>query len=106
MAQIKKPVKTTSLGRGEGSIVKKAGSPCLYLNFRYLCERVVISTGLIDTRENRHRAREILLHLRYKIDSGTFKFSEAFPMASPRLKALFAAKESVSWRHGRVGTFT
>jgi integrase len=93
MTREKKPGKTVTLERGEGNIVKKAGSRRLYYDIKYLDERVEISTGLIDNPENRKKALITLLSLRGKMDSGTFNFNDAFPKASPRLKALFAAKE-------------
>lgn len=93
MGKEKKPSKTITLCRGEGHIVNKTGSRRLYFDFTYFGERVEISTGMLDTPENRKKAILRLMGFREKIDNGTFKFNEAFPRASPRLKALFSAKE-------------
>ncbi|GAM11349.1 putative lambdoid prophage Rac integrase [Geobacter sp. OR-1] len=94
MGKKKKAEKPTSiLDWGDGNIVKKSGSERLYYDFMYLGERVEISTGLKDTPENRRKALSWLFCQREKMKSGEFKFSEAFPQASPKKKALFAAKE-------------
>lgn len=93
MEKQRKPENTLGLRRGEGSIAKKTGSSCLYFDFTYFGERVKISTGLIDSPENRKKALRYLMSFRAKMDNGAFKFCEVFPEASPRLKALFAAKE-------------
>ena len=85
--------KPSILKRGDSSVVRKSGSKYLYYDFPYLGVRVTISTGLNDTPENREKARA---WLRGKMQRGSFRFCEAFPMASPRLLALFAAKEETA----------
>lgn len=81
---------------GEGNIVLKAGSKRLYYDFRYFDERVEISTGLTDKPENRKKALAWLFCQREKMKSGSFRFCEAFPQASPKKKAFFAAKEGTA----------
>jgi integrase len=78
---------------GEGNVTTKRGSSRLYYDFRYLGERVEISTGLSDTPDNRRKAMAWLIRQRERIEEGTFRFAEAFPGASEEKKAHFSRLE-------------
>jgi integrase len=84
--------------KGEGSVTRKKGSSKLYVDFYYFGERLVKSTGLVDTPENEAKARAWLDRQLEKIDDGTFKFAEAFPGASDEEKRLFAEKEGWDYK--------
>jgi len=97
MSGFKKMNEVSVLKRGAGSIARKPGSNYLYFSdFQYLGKRVEISTGMTDTPENWEKAAVRLISLRERMQRGSFRFSEEFPGASPRIIALFAAKEEAS----------
>jgi len=81
---------------GSGRIVKKGDSDNLYFDFKYYGKRVEISSGREDSPENRELAMSTFAGFRDKNSQGTFRFGEAFPGASPKLKAFFAAKEATA----------
>ncbi len=81
-----------------GSITRKPGSSKLYVDFRYHGRRVVKSTGLPDTRENRDKANEFLTRIFKKIDENTFRFSDTFLNATAKEKALFARLEGWDYK--------
>lgn len=91
MGRTKKEV--SLLKWGEGNVTTKRGSTRLYYDFRYFDERVEISTGLVDTPENRRKAMAWLIRQRERMEDGTFRFSEAFPGASEEKKAHFSRLE-------------
>lgn len=77
----------------KGSVAKKPGSTKLYVDFRYHGVRIVKTTGLNDTLENRQKTREWLDRAMGKIEARTFVFAEAFPGASAEEKAFHAQRE-------------
>ena len=70
-----------------GSITKKRGSNRLYVDFYHRGVRIVKSTGLNDTSENRQKIQGWLDRVMARIANGTFIFAEAFPGASQEEKA-------------------
>lgn len=91
----KKVVEPAELVWGDGNVVRKPRSPYLYYDFRHLGIRVETSSGYPDTPENRTKVVAELMDKRKQMGLGTIRFSDAFPNASPKLKALFAAKEAL-----------
>ncbi len=73
----------------EGSVRKINGR--VYIDFRYLGERVREASGLVWSEENVRIVRKQLDKIVASIQIGTFNFSEVFP-DSPR-KEYFTAKE-------------
>lgn len=82
----------------EGAVRRKKGSKKLYVDFYLHGFRVVKSTGLDDTEENRLEAEEILRGLMKKRAEGTLIFAKAFPGASNEEKALHAKFEGREYR--------
>ena len=80
-----------------GSVTTKSGSNKLYVNMRYHGIRIVKSTGLENSEENRKKIRGWLDNVDRKIQNGTFKFAEAFPGASENEKSHFARLEGWSY---------
>lgn len=76
-----------------GSIKKFKHSRKLYLDFYYFNHRITKTTGLNDTPQNRERVQGFLNKLFDKIESGTFRFAEAFPGAPAEEKAFFSNLE-------------
>ena len=76
-----------------GSIKKFKHSKKLYADFYYYGHRITKSTGLDDTPVNRERVQALLRKVFDIIETGTFKFSEAFPGASVQEKSFFAKLE-------------
>lgn len=76
-----------------GSIVKMKRSTFLYVDIYYHERRVRMSSGLLDTVENREKLTKFLNKVGEKIAQRTFCFSEAFPGADESLKRFFAERE-------------
>jgi integrase len=84
------------VGRTEetkGSITRKRGSNRLYVDFYYHGVRIVKTTGLIETQENREKAQKWLDRVIQRIENGSFVFAEAFPGATAEEKAFHAQRE-------------
>lgn len=81
----------------KGRITRKSGSPCLYFDFVYHGKRVEKSTGLVDSEENRDKARAALTELIKGFKTGVITFSAAFPSASEQEKAYFSLLENRSY---------
>lgn len=96
VVSIAKFVKTTPETRG--TISKKHGSNKLYLDFYYRGTRIVKTTGLDDTFENREKTQEWLSRNMERISKGTFVFAEAFPGASPKEKERFSRLEGRDYK--------
>jgi len=82
----------------EGAIRRKAGSKKLYVDFRYNGVRVVRSTGLNDSPENRVVAEGLLAGLMKKKIDGSLIFARAFPGASEEEKRYHARFEGWEYR--------
>ncbi|BBA70634.1 tyrosine-type recombinase/integrase [Geobacter sulfurreducens] len=76
-----------------GSIKKFKHSKKLYLDFYYFNHRITKTSGLDDTSKNRERVQGFLNKLFDKIESGTFRFADAFPGAPDEEKAFFSNLE-------------
>ena len=74
-------------------VTKKPGSNKLYVDFRYNGVRIVKSSGLDDTPENRGKVQDWVGLQKERIVTGTFQFAEAFPGASAKEKAFHAKCE-------------
>ena len=70
----------------------------MYVDFNYNGVRIEKSTGLDDTHDNCHTARQWLDRQIEKIDSGKFVFAEAFPGASEEENFFHAAREGWEYR--------
>jgi integrase len=77
----------------KGSITRKSGSKKLYVDFYYHGARIVKTTGMDDTQENREKAQKWLDRVMERIENGTFVFAEAFPGAPAEEKAFHAQHE-------------
>ena len=75
--------------RQKGAIRVRGGK--LWVDFRYLGERVRESTGLIDDSQNRNRVRKQLNLIMAEIEAGIFRFSKRFPHS--KRKKYFAELE-------------
>lgn len=74
-----KPKKT----RGKkGTIYARTGK--LWVDFRYLNERVREPSGLLDSKENRNLLRKQLDLVIAEIENGVFQFAQRFPHSSKR----------------------
>ena len=68
----------------------------MWVDFRYLGERVRESSGLNDTAINRKHVRKQLNLIMAEIENGVFKFGERFPNSSK--KAHFTEKEGRAFK--------
>jgi hypothetical protein len=68
----------------EPGVLNKPGSKKLYTDLRYHGKRIVKSSGLDDTPENRQELQEWVDRQKEKISNGTFVFAEAFPGAAAK----------------------
>jgi len=84
----------------KGSITRKRGSKKLYVDFYYHGVRIVKTTGLDDTQENREKAQKWLDRVIERIENGSFVFAEAFPGASAEEKAFHALREGGEYAPG------
>ncbi|MBI9086286.1 MAG: site-specific integrase [Desulfobacterales bacterium] len=73
----------------KGSIYARGGK--LWVNFRYLGERVREGSGLSDTKANRKLLRRQLDLIVAEIENGVFRFAKRFPQS--RRKVYFAELE-------------
>lgn len=62
-----------------GSVRKRIGSGCLFIDFRYLGHRCREQTALTDSVANRKRLAKLLERIESDIASGTFEFRRYFP---------------------------
>jgi len=76
-----------------GRVARKRGTSKLYVDFSYNGVRIEKSTGLDDTPEHFEKIRAWLDRQMAKVESGTFRFAEAFPGASDEEKAFHAVRE-------------
>ena len=76
-----------------GTIKRRKISEKLYVDFYYFGNRITKSTGLDDTPQNRDKVRSFLDKSMQKIESRTFKFTEAFPGATRKEKKFFTELE-------------
>ncbi|NTW99243.1 MAG: DUF3596 domain-containing protein, partial [Geobacteraceae bacterium] len=76
-----------------GTIKRRKISEKLYVDFYYFGNRITKSTGLDDTPQNRVKVRSFLDKSMQKIESRTFRFTEAFPGATRKEKKLFTELE-------------
>jgi integrase len=82
----------------QGNIKRRKGSKKLYVDFYYFGKRITRSTELDDTQDNEMKVREFLKRTMERIESGTFKFTEAFPGASEAEKEYFTQREGREYR--------
>jgi integrase len=78
-------------------VTKKPGSNKLYVDFRYNGIRIVKSSRLDDTPENREKVQRWVDRQKDKIERGTFRFADAFPGVSQEEKAFHA--EAEGWEY-------
>jgi integrase len=76
-----------------GSVTTKSCSNNLYVDFYYHGNRIVKSTGMKDTSENRVIVNDWLINVHRKIENGSFVFADAFPGVSDKEKSKFAELE-------------
>jgi integrase len=76
-----------------GSIVKMKRSNALYIDMYYQDRRIRMSSGYMDTSENREKLTTLLNRIGQKIANRTFCFAETFPDADEELKRYFTEKE-------------
>jgi len=81
-----------------GSIKRRRDSKKLYVDFYYFGHRITRSTELDDTPANEIRVRDFLNRNTERIETGTFKFAEAFPGAPKKEKAFFTSLEGREYR--------
>jgi hypothetical protein len=74
-------------------VIRKPGSNKLYIDLRYNGRRIQKTTGLADTPGNRDKVQKWVDKQKRRIEDGTFCFTEAFPAASAREKAIHARIE-------------
>lgn len=79
-------------------VIRKPGSNKLYVDLRPNGKRVQKSSGLKDTPENRRKLQEWVDRQSERIKNGTFRFSEAFPNASEKEKAVHATLEGFDYK--------
>jgi integrase len=82
----------------EPGVLNKPGSKKLYTDLRYHGKRIVKSSGLDDTPENRQELQEWVDRQKEKISNGTFVFAEAFPGAAAKEKVFHAQLEGWDYR--------
>ncbi len=82
----------------KSGVLNKPGSKKLYTDLRYHGQRIVKSSGLDDTPENRQTLYEWVDRQKEKIANGTFVFAKAFPGASAKEKAFYAQLEGREYR--------
>ncbi len=82
-------IERQSKPRQKGSIYTRGGK--LWVDFRYLGERVRESTGLSDTCKNKKQTRSDLNLIIAEIETETFRFSKRFPHS--KRKGYFAELE-------------
>jgi integrase len=83
------PKRKRPKSKSKGSVYSRAGK--LWVDFRYLDERVREPSGLFDTAENRKTVRNQLDLIVAEIENGVFEFAKRFPHSSR--KAYFAELE-------------
>lgn len=81
-----------------GSVKRRKDSKKLYVDFYYFGHRIIRSTELDDTPTNAHKVRDFLNRITERIETGTFKFAEAFPGATKKEKAFFTCLEGREYR--------
>ena len=81
-----------------GSVKRRKDSKKLYVDFYYFGHRIIRSTELDDTPANERKVRDFLNRSMERIESGTFKFAEAFPGAPKKEKAFFTSLEGREYR--------
>lgn len=79
----------------KGSVLRKKGTNLLWILFFYFGERVEFSTGDVDTADNFEKWERWLDGTIELIEKKSFVYSDAFPGASPKKKALFASYENL-----------
>ncbi len=81
-----------------GSVKRRKDSKKLYVDFYYFGHRIIRSTELDDTPANERKVRDFLNRTMNRIETGTFKFAEAFPGATKKEKAFFTSLEGREYR--------
>jgi integrase len=82
------------------NITTKKRSKMLYVDMRYLGQRIELSSGLPDTEKNRIDLADWLNRQKMKMEKGTFVFEKAFPGASEEKKQMFAQLEGREYAPG------
>ncbi len=81
-----------------GSVKRRKDSKKLYVDFYYFGHRIIRSTELDDSPANEIKVRDFLNRIMERIETGTFKFAEAFPGAIKKEKAFFTSLEGREYR--------
>jgi integrase len=84
--------------KASGSVKRRKDSKKLYVDFYYFGHRIIRSTELDDSPANEIRVRDFLNRITERIETGTFKFAEAFPRATKKEKAFFTSLEGREYR--------
>ena len=74
------PKRKRQKSKSKGSVYGRAGK--LWVDFRYLDERVREPSGLLDTAENRKTVRKQVDLIIAEIENGIFEFAKRFPHSS------------------------
>ena len=91
--------KRDSLNDGKkGTVYSRGGK--LWVDFRYLDERVREPSGLEDNRAHRLKVRRQLDLVIAEIDNGAFEFAKRFPHS--KKKDYFTAFGCVNYSHGLI----
>lgn len=98
MRQKKRNITLDATALKHGNIKKRKGSKKLYVDFYYFGKRITKSTELDDTPANEMKVKEFLKRTMERIESGMFKFAEAFPGASEAEKEYFTQREGREYR--------
>lgn len=81
-----------------GSVKRRKDSSKLYVDFYYFGHRITRSTELDDTPANEMKVRDFLSRITERIETGSFKFAEAFPGSTKKEKAFFTNLEGREYR--------
>ena len=82
----------------KSGVSRKRGSTKLYVDLYYHGVRIVKSSGLDATPENKKELQGWVDRQKEKIADGTFRFTEAFPGASAKEKAFYAQREGWEYK--------
>ena len=81
-----------------GNVKRRKDSSKLYVDFYYFGHRITRSTELDDTPANEMKVRDFLSRITERIETGSFKFAEAFPGSTKKEKAFFTNLEGREYR--------
>jgi hypothetical protein len=97
----RRPKRKRSKKRLKGSVYGRNGK--LWVDFRYLGERVREPSGLADTPLNRKAVRKQLNLITAEIDNGLFEFAERFPIQAE--KPISQSLREIGLKESRMKSF-